>query len=277
MAAIFGEDPPVCAAPQNSNQLNQSIPIQNSNSTSYPQQNLSYPQQNLSYQQSNIIPVNPPNSQFRNQPLQPNYSNNIGYPSQYNTFNQNIPQNIPQNYSQNFLQNSIPQYNGYNQGNIVNQKDQLQELKSRVFSKIKTKAQENNDSFYKAVTDQDEIKRKSNIQETEANRLSEATKNYDIMIQNLKEQIETFESFIQKNENSELNVEELVSFKGPIQQKIEVEAEDYAIEDLLYHLDYELNNGNISTEKYLKTVRQLARSQFQARIIREKIQNTYLQ
>jgi ESCRT-I complex subunit TSG101 len=53
-------------------------------------------------------------------------------------------------------------------------------------------------------------------------------------------------------------------------QYIELMAEDYTLDDVIYHLDKELGNGNCDPDVWLKTLRQVSRQQFEARALAMK-------
>ena len=64
----------------------------------------------------------------------------------------------------------------------------------------------------------------------------------------------------------------VINGAGPVdEQFFVVDAEDRALDDVLYHLDRALQSGLVDLNTFIKTVRGLARQQFKARYLKKMI------
>jgi len=92
-------------------------------------------------------------------------------------------------------------------------------------------------------------------------------------MEKLSTDIQKLQKFINEEQSrGDLSVEDIIEFTDALsQQDMELTAEDSALEDCLYNLERALQRDLINTEEFLRTVRKLARKQFETRALKEKV------
>ncbi|KAM9941918.1 hypothetical protein ACTFIT_005286 [Dictyostelium discoideum] len=118
----------------------------------------------------------------------------------------------------------------------------------------------------------EELSKKKLLEKEE---LSNQLATYNSQIDQLNENIEQLEKWINENDKSDSNID-IDQILGPkdslSKQLLKLVSDDSTIEDLLYYLDKALHSNRISLEEYLKNVRSLSRDQFIIRATVKKVQ-----
>lgn len=261
LSSIFGDDPPVFArrngqrqTPSPANSMTSSHSWNRSpNSFQNSVNNSSYnPVGQTQYQQNR----NPP--QFQH-----NFSNSYMNQSQYQ----------PNQHSQYQPSHSSQMNSSYQQPS--SQQLAKSELLQRINTRLTSFRSEQSKKFEKTLQDQREQQSRILTQQSEEKRLE---REMNITIQQIREicnENERMQEFLeQAKKNQEQPIDEVVTFADPLsKQEIELSAEDAAIDDCIYFLDKALSREAMSSDTFLRNVRQLSRKQFKARALAEKIRS----
>mmetsp|Transcript_1610 Transcript_1610/g.5519 ORF Transcript_1610/g.5519 Transcript_1610/m.5519 type:complete len:378 (-) Transcript_1610:2290-3423(-) len=263
LGTLFGEDPPVFAkqkrpaagpAPQNS-------------ATTVPS-----PHSSSSSTKSNATPPPPQHSMHHSY----HGGGSTGYaPQQHFAHHQNPMAHSHQfsRHPQQHAQNSYSQQPDYQ----TMQRQVLEGTRRTVVQKVQSKLsqfrQEQQGKIQQTLKDQREQQARLSFQESESKRLDQQFNLADQNMEKLSTDIQKLQKFINEEQSrGDLSVEDIIEFTDALsQQDMELTAEDSALEDCLYNLERALQRDLINTEEFLRTVRKLARKQFETRALKEKV------